>query len=81
MATISLSRIFDTVDNRPGRGARRFAGLPQRHRRTLLDLLLLWHARATQRHHLAQLDDAMLKDIGLSRIDAEREAAKPFWRA
>lgn len=81
MATISLSRLFDYIDNRPGRGTRRFAGLPDRRRGTLLDLLLLWQARATQRHHLAQLDDSMLKDIGVSRIDAAREAAKPFWRA
>ena len=82
MHTISLARIFSYVGYRPGRTARRFAGLPHRQRRNrLLDLLLLWQGRATQRYHLAQLDDAMLKDIGLSRADADREAAKPFWRA
>jgi uncharacterized protein YjiS (DUF1127 family) len=27
-----------------------------------------------------RLDDAMLKDVGLGRGDAFREAAKPFWR-
>ena len=33
------------------------------------------------RHQLRALDDRMLKDIGLSRADAEREGAKSFWRA
>ncbi len=40
-----------------------------------------WAARARQRHHLSALDDRLLKDIGLSRADAERESRKPFWRA
>jgi len=34
---------------------------------------------ARQRRELAQLDDAMLADLGLSRHDAWREAARPFW--
>ena len=34
-----------------------------------------------QRHALLRLDDAMLKDLGLSRVDALREGSKPFWRA
>jgi uncharacterized protein YjiS (DUF1127 family) len=44
------------------------------------ELLLAWQDRSRQRHHLESLDDYMLKDIGLSRADAEREVAKPFWR-
>jgi len=39
-----------------------------------------WSARSRQRRALAGLDDAMLKDIGLSRADIAFEAAKPFWR-
>ncbi len=31
------------------------------------------------RRELRQLSDHMLKDIGLSRADAEGEAARPFW--
>ena len=33
-----------------------------------------------QRRALLALDDAMLKDIGISRVDALREGNKPFWR-
>jgi uncharacterized protein YjiS (DUF1127 family) len=45
---------------------------------------LAWAAssigRARQRRALACLDDRLLRDIGLSRAAAAREAAKPFWR-
>ncbi len=43
--------------------------------------LPLWRDRARQRAHLASLDDRMLRDIGLSRVEVAREASKPFWRA
>jgi uncharacterized protein YjiS (DUF1127 family) len=43
-------------------------------------MLLLFHERARQRQALRALDDRLLKDIGVSRADAEREANKPFWR-
>ena len=33
-----------------------------------------------QRRALLRLDDAMLKDIGISRVDAIQEGSKPFWR-
>ncbi len=46
----------------------------------ILDTLLLWQDRATQRSRLNTLDDRMLKDIGVSRAEAVREAAIPFWR-
>jgi uncharacterized protein YjiS (DUF1127 family) len=32
------------------------------------------------RRDLASMDDAMLKDIGLSRADIEPEISKGFWR-
>ncbi|HEX6978028.1 MAG TPA: DUF1127 domain-containing protein [Alphaproteobacteria bacterium] len=38
-----------------------------------------WQARATERAHLAELSDRLLKDVGLSRADIEREVQKPFW--
>jgi len=40
----------------------------------------LWNSRARERRHLAQLDDDMLKDIGVSRAEAEIESRKPFWK-
>lgn len=36
--------------------------------------------RRKQRRELANLDDRLLRDIGISRAEAAREAAKPFWR-
>lgn len=36
--------------------------------------------RRRQRRVLASLDDRLLADIGITRIDAAQEAAKPFWR-
>jgi uncharacterized protein YjiS (DUF1127 family) len=32
-----------------------------------------------ERRALRRVDAAMLKDIGLSRADVEREAGRPFW--
>jgi len=40
-----------------------------------------WLQRSHQRRALAELDDRMLRDIGLTRLQAQREAAKPFWSA
>ena len=34
-----------------------------------------------QRRQLARLDDRALKDIGLSRAEAEAEARRSFWSA
>jgi uncharacterized protein YjiS (DUF1127 family) len=45
------------------------------------EILLLWQRRANQRHAMAQLDDRMLRDLGLSRADVVWESRKPFWRA
>jgi len=42
--------------------------------------ILLWQERARGRRELEALDARMLKDIGLTRIDALREADKPFWK-
>ena len=38
-------------------------------------------SRAEQRRALAELDDRMLKDVGIAPGEAAREIAKPFWRA
>lgn len=39
-----------------------------------------WIERVRQRRALAGLDDAMLRDIGITRVEAARECEKPFWR-
>ena len=38
-----------------------------------------WHSRARQRDSLAQLDDHLLADIGLTREAQLVECSKPFW--
>jgi uncharacterized protein YjiS (DUF1127 family) len=52
--------------------------------RTLLVGVLQWlrhHYRIyRQRRALLSLDAAMLKDLGISRVDALQEGHKPFWR-
>lgn len=40
-----------------------------------------WVARMRDRHQLAAMSDSMLKDIGVSRADAEHEFEKHFWQA
>lgn len=45
-----------------------------------LDTLAEWHERARQRRRLMELDDRLLKDIGLTRADVARETSKPFWQ-
>jgi uncharacterized protein YjiS (DUF1127 family) len=40
-----------------------------------------WRRRAHERAELAGLDERTLKDIGLTRTDAEFLSNKPFWRA
>ena len=43
-------------------------------------LVASWIERARQRQALAELDDHMLRDIGITRAEAARETGKPFWR-
>ena len=38
-----------------------------------------WHQRQRQRQALADLDEHLLSDIGITREAAAREVAKPFW--
>lgn len=39
-----------------------------------------WIERSRQRRVLADLNDRALADIGITRSEAARESAKPFWR-
>lgn len=56
----------------PAIPARSFANAFERLRRALLD----WHDRARQRDALLTMDDRILKDLAISRLDAMREARK-----
>jgi uncharacterized protein YjiS (DUF1127 family) len=49
--------------------------------RKLFDAALAWRARSRERRILIGLDDRMLRDLGLTRVEVYREATKPFWRA
>jgi uncharacterized protein YjiS (DUF1127 family) len=42
--------------------------------------ILTWQDRVRQRNQLEQLDQRMLRDIGLTRVDIDLETRKPFWR-
>ena len=48
--------------------------------RAALALVGQWRERARQRRQLARLDARMLRDIGVTAAEAERECEKPFWR-
>jgi uncharacterized protein YjiS (DUF1127 family) len=43
-------------------------------------LIKRWIERTRQRRALGSLDDAMLRDIGVTRVEAARECEKPFWK-
>ena len=39
-----------------------------------------WRLRKNGRLELARFDERMLRDIGLTRVDADWEINRPFWR-
>ena len=47
-----------------------------------LALFALWSLRAAQRRQLAEIafDPRLLRDLGLTELDAAREIRKQFWR-
>jgi uncharacterized protein YjiS (DUF1127 family) len=62
---------------------------PERDRTSVLHHILArmaseireWRRRSRDRRALAAMSDRSLRDIGLTRYDADWEASKPFWRA
>ena len=44
-----------------------------------MQVLLDWQQRQASRRQLLSFDERALKDIGVSRADAVREAGKLFW--
>ena len=49
----------------------------------VLRTVAVWSRRSRERRELCELltDDRLLADIGITRDQALREAAKPFWRS
>ncbi len=47
----------------------------------LLAMLAEWRRRRFSRAALGRLSHRQLRDIGITPAEAERECAKPFWRA
>jgi uncharacterized protein YjiS (DUF1127 family) len=45
-----------------------------------VDAILTWRERVRMRRQLLSLDDRLLKDIGITRLQAQSEAEKPFWQ-
>ena len=70
---------MSTCALRAARAPRRDRGL-QKFASVAVDRLLRWQELARQRRILLTLDERMLKDIGITRADAEHEAGRPFWR-
>lgn len=64
-------------------GALPEVGLRSAVRRSMIriaEAFLGWHDRVRERHALVELSDDVLRDLGISRAEADGEAAKPFWR-
>jgi uncharacterized protein YjiS (DUF1127 family) len=74
-----------TIETKLGSAAStapRSAGASGKVRRVIvkaLEQLVIWQERADQRHALSELNEHLLKDIGISASEAYREARKPFW--
>ena len=46
----------------------------------LYSYLAEWYRRSNSRAELARFSPRMLRDIGITPDDRERECGKPFWR-
>ena len=47
--------------------------------RIAIRVVAVWIERNRQRRALLDLDDDQLRDVGISRAAAQKEAGKPFW--
>lgn len=57
------------------------SAMPAMEGKGIVTLVATWIERHRQRSALAELNDRLLKDLGLSRADVEGEARKSFWQA
>lgn len=75
LSDVRLTLKDSELDSSAGR---RLSGVPAR-----MAITRRWHCflrRLTTRRDLLELTDAQLRDIGLSREQAQREARLPFWK-
>jgi len=54
-------------------------GATNKRQHNFLETLRIWNDRYKSRQQLAGLEPQMLKDIGISYEDAQKEATIPFW--
>lgn len=76
-ATMSDRGFAPTV---PLLGAHGWIVAPVEPRRSLMAALREWLRRSRTRHEIVELDDHLLRDIGLTRFDAAVESRKHFWQ-
>jgi uncharacterized protein YjiS (DUF1127 family) len=79
------AQLSRTTSCSPGRIPQETERQAFRHRlsdflRSVRAALREWRQRRIGRLELARFDERMLRDIGLTRFDAEYEINKPFWR-
>ncbi|MCP4492717.1 MAG: DUF1127 domain-containing protein [Gammaproteobacteria bacterium] len=78
MTTLNLHHIVDDLGISEG-----LYGLIRRIEEasaTVSTTLKTWAARSNDRRQLAQMNDRLLADIGLTRIDIAPEISKYFWQ-
>jgi len=68
------------VADRASRLARQAALALTAHAVRITEAMQRWRERGRQRRALQNLNDDMLKDIGISRCDVYGESSKGFWR-
>lgn len=76
MSTLSDGRLAHAIGSRL---APRVA-LAWLRRSDLVRVVALWLRRRRGRKALAGCDVRLLRDVGITRAQAERESAVPFWR-
>ena len=82
-----MLRTFSDASATMGRGREGHTWNPSWHHRRLMRFggaavraVWFWIERSRQRRALAELDDRLLRDIGLTRDEARRESSSPFWK-
>ncbi len=81
MKTSSFSAVPRISGTKPASGTGSWSAAIVHLTDTVIVNLMQWRERARQRRQLGELDDRLLADIGVRRIDACQESQKHFWQA